>query len=205
MKFAKILFIFLFVFSCVVACEKTESVPTALETEVPTQETTNQTPTSVINTPVTVEASQITRQIDMIVDFVPGLKKLGISHASGSADALSQVETAIAYAQSLGLEVVSNSNAFAGETMQNLLNFASVVDAVWIPSDNSIADDMPIVGQVSIDLGVPIFVGDDSMVKGGGLAATSAASNEYIVNGFIAESLGIEIPAKYVDYIWFAD
>jgi len=184
------------------------------------------------------DMNPIQHQIDMIFEFVPDLKILGIAYASSEPNAVYQAEIAIEYAESLGLDVRTGTVASVGEVQQNIASLAANVDAIWIPTDNTHADAMPIVGQVAIETGVPAFAGEDQMTMGGGLATLSINYFElgfesgrmardilvnganpaempirfgmdldlnYIVNGFMAEELGIEIPARFADYVWFPE
>lgn len=184
------------------------------------------------------DMNPIQAQIDMIFEFVPGLETLGIVWASAEANSVYQAELAIEYAESLGLTVVTGTVAGVGEVHQNMLSVAAQVDAIWIPTDNTHADAMPIVGQVSIETGVPNFPGEDQMVMGGGLATLSIdyftlgwesarmardilihgadpaempirfgmdLDLQYIVNGPMAQELGIEIPARFLDNVWWPE
>ncbi|MCL2223822.1 MAG: ABC transporter substrate-binding protein [Defluviitaleaceae bacterium] len=184
------------------------------------------------------DMNPIQHQINMIFDFVPDMEILGIAYASGEPNAVYQAELAIAYAESLGLEVITGSVTTVGEVQQNILSLATRADAIWLPTDNTHADSMPIVGQVAIETGIPVFPGEDMMVMGGGLATLSINYFElgfesgrmardiliygadpaempirfgmdlnlnYIINGFMAEELGIEVPAHFADYVWFPE
>ncbi|MCL2401363.1 MAG: ABC transporter substrate-binding protein [Oscillospiraceae bacterium] len=184
------------------------------------------------------DMNPIQAQIDMIFDFVPHLQTLGIVYSSNEANSVYQAELAIAYAESLGLTVEVGTVTAPAEVQQNALAIASRVDAIWIPTDNAHATSMAVVGQVSIDTGVPVFPGEDNMVMGGGVATLSINYYElgrqsgrmaieillyggnpatmpivfgmnlnlsYLVNGFMAEELGLDIPARFADYVWFPE
>ncbi|MCL2198612.1 MAG: ABC transporter substrate-binding protein [Defluviitaleaceae bacterium] len=184
------------------------------------------------------DMNPIEAQIEMIFEFVPHLQTLGISYTSSETNAVYQAELAAAHARSLGLEVVTSSITAIAEVQQSILSLASRVDAIWLPTDNTHADAMPIVGQVAIDSGVPVFPGENQMVMGGGVATLSIdyfelgfqsgrmareilinganpatmpivfgkdLSLEYIVNGFMAQEMGLAIPARFADYVWFPE
>jgi len=184
------------------------------------------------------DMNPIGHQINMIFEFVPDLAVLGIAYASSEANSVYQAEIARAYAESLGLEVRTSTVTSVGEVQQNMLSLAGNVDAIWLPTDNTHADAMPIVGAVSIETGVPTFPGENQMLMGGGLATISIdyfnlgwesgrmardiliyGANpaempirfgmdldlQYMINGFMAEELGIQIPERFTDYIWFPE
>jgi putative ABC transport system substrate-binding protein len=184
------------------------------------------------------DMNPIAAQIDMIFEFVPHLQTLGIVYSSNEPNSVYQAELAIAYAESLGLTVETGTVTGFADVQQNMLSVASRVDAIWIPTDNTHATSMAVVGQVSIDTGVPVFPGEEQMVMGGGVATLSINYYElgrqsgrmaieillhggdpatmpivfgmdlnlsYLVNGFMAESLGLEIPVQFADYVWFPE
>lgn len=184
------------------------------------------------------DMNPIEAQIEMIFEFVPHLQTLGIAYTSSETNAVYQAEIAADFARSIGLDVVTSSITAIAEVQQNMLALAPRVDAIWLPTDNTHADAMPIVGQVAIETGVPVFPGENQMVMGGGIATLSIdyfelgfqsgrmareilvyganpadmpivfgkdLSLEYIVNGVMVQEMGLEVPARFVDYIWFPE
>lgn len=184
----------------------------------------------------TSDMNPIKAQIDMIFEFVPHLETLGIVFASSEPNSVYQAGIAISYAESLGLAVRTGTVASPAEVQTNMLSVASAVDAIWIPTCNTHANAMILVGEIAMETGVPVFPGENNMVMGGGLATLSINYFElgfesgrmareillyganpatmpirfgmnldlqYFINGFMAEELGIEIPARFADYVWF--
>jgi len=178
------------------------------------------------------DMNPIEAQINMIVEFVPNIQTLGIVYSTNEANSVYQAEIARAIAESLGLSVVEGTVTTTGDVQQNTLSVANRVDAIFIPTDNTHADAMGIVGQVSIETGVPVFAGEENMTMGGGIATLSvnyfelgkqsgqmavqilrdganpatmpiqfADSLNYIVNGFMVEELGLDVPARFADNI----
>jgi len=119
------------------------------------------------------DMNPIEAQINMLMQFVPGLQTLGIVYSSNEANSVYQAELAAQIAEGLGLEVVTGTVTTTADVQQNMLSIAGRVDAIWIPTDNTHADAMPIVGQVSIDTGVPVFPGEEGMTMAGGVATLS--------------------------------
>ena len=109
----------------------------------------------------------------MIVEFVPDIETLGIVFSSNEANSVYQAEIARGYAERLGLYVVEGTVTTTADVHQNTLSIANRVDAIFIPTDNTHADAMVVVGQVSIETGVPVFPGEENMVMGGGIATLS--------------------------------
>ena len=119
------------------------------------------------------DMNPIEAQINMIFEFVPDMQTLGIIYSSNEANSVLQAEIARNVAETLGLAVVEGTVTTTGDVQQNTMSVAGRVDAIWIPTDNTHADAMPIVGDVSITTGVPIFPGEENMAMGGGVATLS--------------------------------
>ena len=119
------------------------------------------------------DMNPIEAQINMLLQFVPDLQTLGIAYSSNEANSVYQAGIASDIAEALGLIVVTGTVTTTADVQQNMLSLAERVDAIWIPTDNTHADAMPIVGQVSIDTGVPVFPGEENMTMNGGVATLS--------------------------------
>jgi len=119
------------------------------------------------------DMNPIEAQINMIVEFVPDIQTLGIVYSTNEANSVYQAEIARAVAEGLGLAVVEGTVTTTSDVQQNTLSIANRVDAIFIPTDNTHADAMTIVGHISIETGVPVFAGEENMTLGGGVATLS--------------------------------
>ena len=61
---------------------------------------------------------------------------------------------------------VSNAN----DIQQVVESLAGKVDAIYVPTDNVIANGMPTVASVATSIGIPVICGEEGMVENGGLA-----------------------------------
>jgi len=136
------------------------------------------------------DMNPVRAQIEMILEFMPNLQTLGIVYSTNEPNSIYQAELAMAVAESLGLAVVTGTVTTTGDVQQNTLSVANRADAIWIPTDNTHADAMPIVGQVSIDTQTPVFPGENNMVMRGGIATLSI---DYYALGFQSGQMAIEI------------
>jgi len=172
-------------------------------------------------------------QVAMIEEFVPGIQTLGILYNSSEANSAVQAEVARAAALALGWTYDIGTVTTTGDVQQVTTAVANRVDAIYIPTDNTFANAMPVVAQVSLDTGTPVFAAEANMVMAGGVATLSFSYYDlgyesglmagmilrgeavpaempirwstnffYIVNGYMADALGIAVPAQYQDYIW---
>lgn len=179
------------------------------------------------------DMNPIEAQIELILEFLPEVETLGILYSSNEPNSVVQAEIARQVAESLGLSVDVGTVTTTIDVQQVTLSLAGRVDAIYIPTDNTLANAMSVVGQISLETGTPVFAAEENMTMGGGVATLSvnyfdlgyqsglmaaqilrgegepatmpiqfAQGYNYIVNGFMAESLNIPIPDRLQEYIW---
>lgn len=114
-------------------------------------------------------------QLKMMQTFLPHLKNLGVIYTSSDDSASIQAKQMMALAKKAGIRVkpytISSSNDLNQTSKQMVANHQ--VDAVFVPTDNTIAGAMPTLIDSTNAANVPVFPTVDTMVKDGGLAAES--------------------------------
>ena len=115
----------------------------------------------------------IETQINMIAEFVPGVETIGLLFSSNEPNSIYQAEIAQAVIESMGLAAETATVTTTGDIQQVATSLASQVDAIWVPTDNTIANAMGFVGQISLDTNTPVFAAERGMVMGGGVATYS--------------------------------
>lgn len=118
----------------------------------------------------TSDLNPVDEQIALLLKLVPNAKNIAILYCSSESNSKIQAEMALTAAQENGLTAqeatVSNSN----EIQQVVQSLVGKVDAIYAPTDNTIASGMPTVAQVANDNGIPVICGESGMVDNGGLA-----------------------------------
>ena len=121
------------------------------------------------------DQAPLAAQLKMMKKFVPSLKNLGVIYTSSDDSASIQAKQMMNLAKKAGLQVkpytISSSNDLNQTAKQMVAN--NQVDAVFVPTDNTIAGAMPTLIDSTNAAGVPVFPTVDTMVKDGGLAAES--------------------------------
>ena len=115
----------------------------------------------------------VAAQVEMIAEFVPDMQVLGILYNSGEPNSVVQAALARETALAMGWEYRVGTVTGTAEVQQVTLSIANQVDAIYIPTDNTFAVNMALVGQISEDTGVPVFAAEANMVRTGGLATLS--------------------------------
>ena len=106
-------------------------------------------------------------QIKLTKKMIPTATKLGIFYCSNEQNSRVQAELAKTVAESEGLEVVEETCADAQGIKSHIAALAPKVDAVWIPTDNTIANDIGLV-KSAIDTNKKLLiVGEEGMLSTG--------------------------------------
>ena len=112
----------------------------------------------------------IGEQLQLLRQLVPNLKTLGVVYSSSESNSVVQVEELKEEAQKEGIEVKEISVTNVNEINQNLASILGKIDALYTPTDNTIASAYSLVGKLCLDANVPIFGAEEAVVDKGGLA-----------------------------------
>ena len=118
----------------------------------------------------TSDLTPVEDQIKMIKEILPDAKKLAVLYASNESNSAIQVKMAKDAAAKLGLEIVEASVSNSNEVQQVVASLEGKVDAIYAPTDNTIAAAMTTVGSVATAAGIPVFAGEAGMTEAGGVA-----------------------------------
>lgn len=108
-------------------------------------------------------------QLSLINNLVPDAKKIAILYCSSEDNSIFQADLAKKYAKELGLETIDATVSDSNMIQQVTESLIGKVDAIYVPTDNLLAEGMSTVTQVANENDLPCIVGESSMVKNGGL------------------------------------
>lgn len=132
----------------------------------------------------------IKQQLKLIQRFLPRLKTLGIIYTSSDSSAVSGYKQIVSYCKQMGINYkaysISNSNDLNQVSQQMLTR----VDAVIVPTDNTIAGAMQTLVKNANAAKKPVFPAAGTMVKDGGLATYSV--DQYQL-GLIGAKMTVQI------------
>ncbi|MTI59076.1 MAG: ABC transporter substrate-binding protein [Firmicutes bacterium] len=118
----------------------------------------------------TNDMNPIDQQFDLIVDFVPEVKRVGIIYNAGESNSLVQVELAKGVAKELGIELVEATADNSAAVLQAAQSLADRVDVIYVPTDNTVVSAVESVVKVAEDNDIPLITGEGTTVKRGALA-----------------------------------
>ncbi|MDR2611614.1 MAG: ABC transporter substrate-binding protein [Deltaproteobacteria bacterium] len=121
----------------------------------------------------TTDINPVAAQVDLIREIQPAAKRIGIIYNSGESNSLVQVELARNAAAASGLELIEAVTSDTAGVMAAAQSLVGNVDAIYLPTDNSVIASIEAVIKVGLDHKIPIYPADDSSVRKGGVAVLS--------------------------------
>lgn len=118
----------------------------------------------------TTDMNPVREQIALVKEILPEATSLGIIYNSGEDNSLVQVEIAREAVSDFSLELVEATVTNKSEVNQAALSLLGKVDAIYVPTDNTVAPALSAVIKVANSGGVPVFGSESAHVELGGLA-----------------------------------
>lgn len=111
------------------------------------------------------------KHMEMVLRFVPDLENLGVMYNSGEVNSISNVKRIKEAAAALGFNVVGGSVSHTADVYQAAQSLVGKVDAIYVPTDNTVISALESVIKVSEQVDIPLFTADTDSVKRGAIAA----------------------------------
>jgi len=113
------------------------------------------------------DMSPIAQHLDLIKEITPAAKRIGVAYNPGEANAVSLVDLLKREAPGKGMSIVTASAPKSSDVLAAARSLVGKVDAIYVPTDNTIVTALESVIKVGIDNGIPVYSGDtDSVVRG---------------------------------------
>lgn len=125
-----------------------------------------------INVSGTSDLAPLDRQAEMIRELFPEAKTVGLLYCSGEANSIFQIKKVEEYLTAMGIEckrfAFTDSNDLASVTQT-----ATECDVIYIPTDNTAANNTEAIANIVIPAKVPVIAGEEGICKGCGIATLS--------------------------------
>ncbi len=117
----------------------------------------------------------------MVMTFKPDIKKLGLLYNAGEANSKMVVAGIRELSGTMGFEVVEATAAKTADVFSAAKSLVGRVDAIFIPTDNTIVSALESVLKVGVENKLPVFAADvDSVARG----AVAAMGFDYYRHGY---------------------
>jgi len=118
----------------------------------------------------TTDMNPVAEQIKLIKELVPNAKTFGILYNSGEINSKVQVDIAKQAAEELGLNMVEATVTNSNEVSQATQSLVGRVDAIYVPTDNTIVSSIGAVIKVANDNKIPVIGSERGQVDAGAIA-----------------------------------
>ena len=119
------------------------------------------------------DLAPIDQQIALLQKLVPDAKKVGIIYCSAEPNSGYQAKLAQQALDQAGIAWTDYTAADSNEVQSVVTKAVSECDALYIPTDNTIANNAEIVKNITVPAGIPVIAGEENLCKGCGLATLS--------------------------------
>ncbi|OIQ60933.1 ABC transporter substrate binding protein [Moorella thermoacetica] len=117
----------------------------------------------------TTDMNPIKEQLAMLKQLVPAAKMLGVIYNSSEVNSQVQVRVVKQEASKLGLTVVEAPVTASSEVVQATQTLVGRVEALYVPTDNTIVSSISGVLQVAEQHKIPVIAGESNTVEAGAL------------------------------------
>lgn len=119
------------------------------------------------------DLAPIDQQIELLLKLVPDTQKVGIVYCSAEPNSAYQAKLAEAELDKAGVAWAEYTAADSNEVQSVVTKAVGECDALYIPTDNTIANNTEIVKNIAVPAGIPVIAGEENLCKGCGLATLS--------------------------------
>lgn len=152
----------------------------------------------------TSDLAPLDEQAAMLNELFPDAKNVGLLYCSAEANSQYQVDTVKAALEEMGYTcefyAFSDSNDLASVTT----TASSECDVIYIPTDNTAANNTEIINNICLPAGVPVIAGEEGICGGCGVATLSISYYDlgYATGNMAARILadGEDISAMPIEY-----
>lgn len=118
------------------------------------------------------------KQLGLLMKLVPEIKTLGVIYNSSEVNSLAQVQELKKEAEKKNIKVKEISVTTVNEINQNLTATLGEIDALYAPTDNTVASAYDLVGNLCLSKNIPILCGEEAGVSKGGLCSIGINYNK---------------------------
>ena len=136
------------------------------------------------------DLAPVDQQIQLLMKLVPDTKKVGIVYCSAEPNSAYQAKLAEAELDKEGIAWAEFTAADSNEIQSVTTSAISECDALYIPTDNTMASNTEIINNICLPAKVPVVAGEQGICAGCGIATLSIS---YYDIGYKAGEMAYDI------------
>jgi len=138
----------------------------------------------------TSDLADLEKQAQMVIDWCPDAKNVGLLFCSAEANSKYQIEEVQRVLESKGLTCEQFGFADTSDMMSVTQEAANFADVIYVPTDNTVANNATAIDSICRPAGVPIIAGESSTCNGCGIATMSI---DYYDLGYTTGEMAVRI------------
>lgn len=138
----------------------------------------------------TSDLANLDDQAQMIIDWCPDAKNVGLLFCSAEANSKYQVNKVQAYLEGKGLTCKQFAFADTSDMMAVTQEAADFADVIYVPTDNTVANNASAIDSICRPAKVPVIAGEAGSCAGCGIATLSI---DYYDLGYATGEMAVKI------------
>ena len=152
----------------------------------------------------TSDLAPLDEQADMLHELFPDAKNVGLLYCSAEPNSQYQVDTVKAALEEMGYTCEYYAFSDSNDLATVCQSAADASDVIYVPTDNTVANNTEIVNNICQPAGVPVVAGEEGIMGGCGVATLSisyydlgVATGKMAAKILTGESKVEEMPIEY--------
>ena len=121
----------------------------------------------------TSDLADLSKQADMITEWFPDAKKVGLLFCSAEPNSRYQIEEVATCLANKGIETKEFAFTDSNDVASVTQSAADYADVVYLPTDNTAASNTEAIANILVPAGVPAICGEEGICSGCGVATLS--------------------------------
>lgn len=138
----------------------------------------------------TSDLAPLDKQAQMITEWCPDAKTVGLIYCSKEANSQYQVDVVKAELEKSGLTATLYPFSDSNDLAQVCTNAADNCDVIYVPTDNTVAENTGIIDNICEPKKVPVIAGEEGICSGCGIATLSIS---YYDLGYTTGKMAVQI------------
>lgn len=138
----------------------------------------------------TSDLAPLDKQASMITEWFPNAEKVGLLYCSKEANSKYQVDVVKAELENKGLTATLYPFTDSNDLAQICTTAADNSDVIYVPTDNTVAENTGIIDNVCNPKKIPVIAGEEGICKGCGVATLSIS---YYDLGYTTGKMAVKI------------
>lgn len=144
----------------------------------------------------TSDLAPLDQQAQMVKEFFPDAKNVGLLYCSAEANSQYQVDTVKKYLEDLGYTCEYYAFSDSNDIATVVTKATTECDVIYTPTDNTVASNAELINNICVPAKIPVIAGEEGICKGCGVATLSIS---YYDLGFTTGKMAAKILADGED------